>query len=78
VFDEAFRAPRRSPSLPARSARIGGRAKDELTYAASVVNAAAAPAVPEPSTWLAMLVCFGAIGFAMRRRQKTSTRFNFA
>ena len=30
---------------------------------------AAAPAVPEPSTWLMMLLGFGVVGSAMRRRQ---------
>src|SRR5215204_2675669 len=29
-----------------------------------------ANAVPEPATWAMMLVGFGAVGFAMRRRQK--------
>jgi hypothetical protein len=35
-------------------------------------------AVPEPGTWMLMLLGFGAIGFAMRRRQKTRVRFQFA
>lgn len=29
-------------------------------------------AVPEPATWLTMILGFGAIGYAMRRRQKVS------
>ena len=29
-----------------------------------------APSVPEPATWAMMLLGFGAVGFAMRRRQK--------
>ena len=29
-----------------------------------------ATAVPEPATWAMMLIGFGAVGFAMRRRQK--------
>lgn len=36
------------------------------------------PAVPEPATWLMMVVGFGAVGFAMRRRPKVATTFNFA
>jgi hypothetical protein len=30
--------------------------------------------VPEPSTWAMMLLGFGAIGFAARRRKRTATR----
>jgi hypothetical protein len=32
------------------------------------------PAVPEPSTWAMMLLGFGAIGFAMRRRKDWTAR----
>jgi hypothetical protein len=34
--------------------------------------------VPEPSTWAMMLVGFGAIGFAMRRKQSRTVRYNVA
>ena len=37
-----------------------------------------AAAVPEPGTWMLMLLGFGAIGFAMRSRAKTQVRFQFA
>ena len=37
----------------------------------------AAP-VPEPATWAMMLAGFGALGFALRRRSKTSTRVRYA
>lgn len=40
--------------------------------------AAPAPAVPEPATWLTMILGMGAVGFAMRRRQKISTSVKFA
>ncbi|HWK41127.1 MAG TPA: PEPxxWA-CTERM sorting domain-containing protein [Croceibacterium sp.] len=37
------------------------------------------PAVPEPSTWLLMILGFGAIGYGMRQRKQTERiRFNFA
>ena len=35
-------------------------------------------AVPEPATWAMMLLGFGALGYAMRRRPKVSTRIRFA
>ena len=42
------------------------------------ISVQAAPAVPEPSTWAMMLVGFGAIGVAMRRRHRQSVTFAFA
>lgn len=42
----------------------------------AVVNLTSA--VPEPGTWMLMLLGFGAIGFAMRSRTKTQVRFQFA
>jgi hypothetical protein len=37
-----------------------------------------APAIPEPGTWMLMILGLGAVGFAMRRRQNTSVRLQFA
>lgn len=34
--------------------------------------------VPEPGTWMLMILGLGAVGFAMRRRQNASVRFQFA
>lgn len=34
-------------------------------------------AVPEPATWLMMILGFGAIGFAMRQRTRTTTRLRY-
>lgn len=35
-------------------------------------------AVPEPATWAMMILGMGAVGFAMRRRQKVNTHVQFA
>lgn len=37
-----------------------------------------AGSVPEPGTWMLMILGLGAVGFSMRRRQSVSTRFQFA
>ena len=44
----------------------------------TATSSAATPAVPEPATWALMIIGFGAIGFAMRRRQNFVTRVSFA
>ncbi len=38
----------------------------------------AVAAVPEPATWAFMILGFGAIGFAMRRRRKTNVTVSYA
>ena len=50
----------------------------ENTGAALTVGSNATSAVPEPATWAMMLVGFGAIGFAARRRVSTKTSVRFA
>ncbi|WP_338502854.1 choice-of-anchor P family protein [Sphingomonas kaistensis] len=42
------------------------------------VTAGVAAAVPEPSTWAMMLLGFGAIGFAMRRRRSSTPALQMA
>lgn len=49
------------------------RANTGLNAGAAIVGPLAA-AVPEPGTWAMMLVGFGAIGFATRRRAKVTVR----
>lgn len=54
----------------------GGKASSTtFTYSA---NASTVSAVPETATWAMMLAGFGAVGFAMRRRQKVATRVSYA
>jgi hypothetical protein len=35
-------------------------------------------AIPEPGTWMLMILGLGAVGFAMRRRQASTARYQFA
>ena len=44
----------------------------------SITTRLAAGAVPEPATWAMMMLGFGAMGFAMRRRPAANARIRFA
>ena len=44
----------------------------------SYTTGAVSAAVPEPATWGMMLLGFGAMGYAMRRRTKVRTNISFA
>lgn len=57
---------------------ISGRAGQSGQASYSGTLQFANRAVPEPAIWAMMLLGFGMIGFAMRRRPKYSTRVNFA
>ncbi|HEX6783372.1 MAG TPA: FxDxF family PEP-CTERM protein [Sphingomicrobium sp.] len=46
-----------------------GQNTDSVGSDAGVVHITSVPAVPEPATWAMMLLGFGGIGFAMRRRR---------
>lgn len=39
---------------------------------------AVTPGVPEPAIWATMMMSFGAMGFALRRRRDTTVRVRFA
>lgn len=44
----------------------------------TATSSAVAAAVPEPATWLMMILGFGGIGFAIRRRSKVRTTVSYA
>ena len=48
------------------------------TNPAGLLVSGIASAIPEPGTWMLMMLGLGAVGFSMRRRQKTQVRFQFA
>ena len=50
--------------------RVNGNGTISAFGPATSSRVAAVSAVPEPATWLSMILGFGAIGFAMRRRSK--------
>lgn len=62
----------------ARSVDFGGAADfiafDNITLGASTPGGA----VPEPATWAMMMIGFGAMGGALRRRRTVTTRIRFA
>lgn len=65
----------------ARVAVSTGQVIQSITFSATGVAGEfdnIAGSVPEPGTWMLMILGFGAVGFAMRRRQKTAVRFQFA
>lgn len=56
-----------------------GITRVDFTGVAAFTNLSfGAGAVPEPATWAMMIGGFGMIGFAMRRRQKVTTRVSYA
>lgn len=63
-----------SSSLAAQQNAFG--ALNTRTYSASA-TAESVAAVPEPATWALMILGFGIVGSALRRR-RTQVRFNFA
>lgn len=53
-----------------------GRPGDANNHAYFAMNVTGS--VPEPGTWMLMILGLGAVGFAMRRRQKSAVRLQFA
>ncbi|MFT3976389.1 MAG: PEPxxWA-CTERM sorting domain-containing protein [Sphingomonas bacterium] len=61
--------------LSMTSAQTQGNNHLRWLASGSVTATPIAAAVPEPATWALMIVGFGMVGAAMRRRSKTSVRF---
>lgn len=53
---------------------VNGTSGSNGNYAGTISFSPTA-AVPEPATWAMMVLGFGAVGFAMRRRPETRVRF---
>lgn len=49
-----------------------------VSYTPGGGGADPAPAVPEPSTWAMMILGFGLVGAAMRKKQRQTVAYNFA
>ena len=48
------------------------------TYGVGLSEVRFTSAVPEPATWMMMIVGFGLVGGVMRRKQQAQVRYNFA
>ncbi|MXO85236.1 PEPxxWA-CTERM sorting domain-containing protein [Altererythrobacter aurantiacus] len=53
-------------------------ANTNASYGGNLTFTPLAAAVPEPATWLMMILGFAAIGFSMRRRKDSAVRVNYA
>lgn len=60
--------------LQQNSSGPGLFALDSVSFTPNAVSAA----VPEPATWGMMILGMGAVGYAMRRRQKVATKVSYA
>lgn len=57
---------------------VGTFALTSIVSGASTLRISAVAAVPEPASWAMMIVGLGAVGFAVRRRQKVIARVSYA
>jgi hypothetical protein len=72
----AFLAPG-SHTLTVSGYTFGSGVGADGSYSGTLTFATAEAPVPEPATWLSMILGFGALGFAMRNQTATSRRVNF-
>ena len=53
---------------------VQGTANTAATYGGNITYTAPTAAVPEPATWALLILGFGAVGFAMRKRGANAVR----
>ena len=58
--------------------RVNSGLLTNFSIGGTLTPSAVSAAVPEPATWGLMILGFGAVGFAMRRRAKVRTNVRFA
>ncbi len=56
---------------------VGGFGGSTGTYVLNLEGATAIGGIPEPATWAMLILGFGVIGGAVRRRQRVTTRVSF-
>ena len=56
--------------------RVSGLSGGEGAYAGTI-SFAQVPAIPEPATWMMMLLGFAGIGFTMRRKNKSTLQVRY-
>jgi PEP-CTERM motif len=84
VFSDSFAITRSSPTFRTfsnasiTSFTFVGSNGSQVVIDDLTVNEATAPAVPEPASWLMMIVGFGAVGTVLRRRERTAAAMRFA
>ena len=57
---------------------VTGTSGGNGSYSGTLSFQAVTAAVPEPAAWAMMILGMGAVGFAMRRRRKVTTRVSYA
>lgn len=70
--------PNNTDAITWSSAVQNGISNAGLYYTRAPGGSAPPPAVPEPATWAMMLLGFGAIGVAMRKKQRRTVGVSFA
>ena len=70
----AFLALNNEQILNLHYAFTGGTGTEAVRQVRIIQGPGAPPVVPEPGTWAPMLLGFGAVGYAMRRRRKVAIR----